>query len=180
MASPLIQFREVYKSFGATHVLRGIDLDIYPGEITVIIGKSGEGKSVLLKHVIGLLRPDSGQIMVEGRDLWRTGKKERKAILRKFGYLFQGTALFDSMTVYENVSLPLWSGAPARGRGPPAGAEGHGTPDLHEVTPSTPPSSPAACRSGWPWPGPVTGPEILLFDDPPPARTPSARPRSSR
>ncbi len=168
MASPLIQFREVYKSFGATHVLRGIDLDIYPGEITVIIGKSGEGKSVLLKHVIGLLRPDSGQIMVEGRDLWRTGKKERKAILRKFGYLFQGTALFDSMTVYENVSLPLVE----RERLPEAEVRRRVQKvmellDLHEVDAKYPSQLSggmqkrvALARAL------VTGPEILLFDEP--------------
>ncbi len=107
MPEPLIRFKDVHKSFGSTHVLRGVDLDIYPGEITVVIGKSGEGKSVLLKHIIGLMRPDRGEIRIQGYDLWKIDAEERKAILRKFSYLFQGAALFDSMTVYENVSLPL-------------------------------------------------------------------------
>lgn len=107
MSEPLIRFKDVHKSFGATKVLRGVNLDIYPGEITVVIGKSGEGKSVLLKHIIGLMRPDRGEIRIQGYDLWKIDAEERKAILRKFSYLFQGAALFDSMTVYQNVSLPL-------------------------------------------------------------------------
>ena len=107
MAQPLIQFKNVYKSFGQTKVLRGVNLDIFPGQIMVIIGKSGEGKSVLLKHIIGLMVPDEGEILIEGKNIWDIPRKERKAFLRKFGYLFQGTALFDSMTVFENISLPL-------------------------------------------------------------------------
>ena len=107
MTQPLIQFKNVYKSFGETQVLRGIDLEIFPGQIMVIIGKSGEGKSVLLKHIIGLMVPDEGEVLIEGKNLWKIPTRERKAFLRKFGYLFQGTALFDSMTVFENISLPL-------------------------------------------------------------------------
>ncbi|MFP6867874.1 MAG: ABC transporter ATP-binding protein [Nitrospinota bacterium] len=102
-----IEFRGVEKSFGGNHVLRGVDLRIPAGEITVIIGRSGEGKSVLIKHVIRLLRPDRGQVLIDGTDIapFRTaGLGELRA---KFGMLFQGGALFDSMTVEENVSFPL-------------------------------------------------------------------------
>jgi phospholipid/cholesterol/gamma-HCH transport system ATP-binding protein len=107
MAEPLIQLKGLKISLGGRNVLDGVDLDIQRGEITVILGKSGEGKSVLLKHIIGLLQPDEGHVLVEGRDLWSSGKTFRKEVFRRFGYLFQGTALFDSMTVFENVALPL-------------------------------------------------------------------------
>ena len=107
MTVPLIQFNQVYKSFGDHAVLKGVDLSIYRGEVTAIIGKSGIGKSVLLKHIIGLLQPDKGEILFEGQDLTVMDAARRKAVKMKFSYMFQGTALFDSMTVYENVSLPL-------------------------------------------------------------------------
>ncbi len=107
MPEPLIQFRDVHKAFGRTKVLDGVNLTVYPGEITVVIGKSGVGKSVLLKHIIGLLPPDSGQVLIKGSNLWAVRRKERKRLIGSFGYLFQGTALFDSLTVLENVSLPL-------------------------------------------------------------------------
>lgn len=107
MDQPFIQIQGLKKSFGGQEVLRGVDMDIPRGEITVILGKSGEGKSVLLKHIIGLLEPDGGHIVVEGKDLWASGGDFRKDVLRRFSYLFQGTALFDSMTVFENVALPL-------------------------------------------------------------------------
>ena len=107
MREPLIQFKDVYKSFGENHVLNGTDLSIYKGEITTIIGKSGGGKSVLLKHIIGLLEQDSGTILFEGRPVSDMNKAEKKALKRKCSYMFQGTALFDSLTIYENVALPL-------------------------------------------------------------------------
>jgi phospholipid/cholesterol/gamma-HCH transport system ATP-binding protein len=107
MKEPLIQFNNVYKSFGENHVLQGTDLSIYRGEITTIIGKSGGGKSVLLKHIIGLLEQDSGTILFEGRPVSEMTKAERKALKRKCSYMFQGTALFDSLTIYENIALPL-------------------------------------------------------------------------
>jgi phospholipid/cholesterol/gamma-HCH transport system ATP-binding protein len=107
MKEPLIQFKNVYKSFGENHVLNGTNLSIYKGEITTIIGKSGGGKSVLLKHIIGLLEQDSGTILFEGRPVADMNKAERKALKRKCSYMFQGTALFDSLTIYENISLPL-------------------------------------------------------------------------
>ncbi|MCB2187280.1 MAG: ATP-binding cassette domain-containing protein [Deltaproteobacteria bacterium] len=102
-----IELKGVNKAFGNTQVLRDLNLRIPFGEITAIIGKSGEGKSVLLKHIIGLLKPDSGEVWVKGKNIWEIGRQERVELLSTFSYLFQGTALFDSMTVYENVSLPL-------------------------------------------------------------------------
>ena len=107
MLQPLIQFKNTTKRFGDNIVLDGIDLSIYKGEITSIIGKSGTGKSVLLKHIIGLLEPDSGQVFFENRPLVEMKSVERKALKRKFSYLFQNTALFDFLTVYENIALPL-------------------------------------------------------------------------
>ena len=107
MTEPIIQFDQVYKSFGNTHVLNGVNLCIYQGEITTIIGKSGEGKSVLLKHIVGLLEPDSGTIYYQGQSIHSLGRRQRQAIKRKFSYMFQSTALFDSLTVNENIALPL-------------------------------------------------------------------------
>lgn len=107
MRDPLIQFRDVFKAFGSNAVLKGVDLSIYLGQVTTIIGKSGIGKSVLLKHIIGLLEPDTGDIFFEGRSLNTMNREQRRAVKMKFSYMFQGTALFDSMTVYENVALPL-------------------------------------------------------------------------
>lgn len=102
-----IQLKNVYKHFGDNKVLDGVDLTIRRGEITTIIGKSGVGKSVLLKHMIGLLSPDAGKIFFEGRPLSAMKRKERITLKSKFSYMFQGTALFDSMTVYDNIALPL-------------------------------------------------------------------------
>jgi phospholipid/cholesterol/gamma-HCH transport system ATP-binding protein len=107
MKIPLIQLNDIHKSFGSNRVLDGITLSIFQGEITTIIGKSGGGKSVLLKHIIGLLEPDAGQILFNGQPLSGMKRPERKTLKRKFSYMFQGNALFDSLTVYENVALPL-------------------------------------------------------------------------
>ena len=106
-ADPLIQFNQVYKCFGDNAVLNGVDLSIYQGQVTAIIGKSGIGKSVLLKHIIGLLQPDAGEILFQGQALDAMLPAERRALKMKFSYMFQGNALFDSMTVYDNVALPL-------------------------------------------------------------------------
>lgn len=103
----MIEVVNLYKSFKNKKVLRGINLTITKGETIAIIGRSGCGKSVLLKHIVGLLEPDSGFVKVEGQIINELGKKELYAIRRKFGFLFQGAALFDSMTVEENVALPL-------------------------------------------------------------------------
>jgi phospholipid/cholesterol/gamma-HCH transport system ATP-binding protein len=103
----MISLKGVTKSFGTQVVLNNVDLDIATGEITAIIGPSGEGKSVLLKHMIGLLRPDQGQVLVEGEDISRLGRSGMNRVREKFGMLFQNAALFDSLTVFENVAFPL-------------------------------------------------------------------------
>jgi phospholipid/cholesterol/gamma-HCH transport system ATP-binding protein len=103
----MIEIHEVYKSFGDNPVLKGIDLEAQRGQITVIIGASGSGKSVLMKHIIGLLRPDRGQVLVEGEDITDLSARDLLRVRAKFGMVFQGSALFDSMTVGENVAFPL-------------------------------------------------------------------------
>lgn len=105
---PCIEFKNISKSFGEKTVLEDINLSIYENEITTIIGKSGTGKSVLLKHMIGLLKQDSGDIYIEGKDLKVMKRKgEWDKYRRKFSYMFQGNALFDSMDVYGNIAFPL-------------------------------------------------------------------------
>ena len=100
-----IKISQLYKSFGKQVVFSGLNLTVYEGEILCIIGKSGSGKSVLLKHCIGILKPDSGTITVDGQPLTYTDADA--AIVKKFGVLFQGGALFDSMNVYDNIAFPL-------------------------------------------------------------------------
>ncbi len=107
MTTPLIEFRDVTKCFGNRTVLEGVNLKIYEGEITTIIGLSGAGKSVLLKHIIGLLKPDRGTIFFRGKPIAHMQKQEIKEFFSKMSYMFQGNALFDSLTVYENIALPL-------------------------------------------------------------------------
>jgi phospholipid/cholesterol/gamma-HCH transport system ATP-binding protein len=102
-----IRLLGVQKSFGQQQVLRGVDLAVAEGKTTVIVGASGQGKSLIIKHMLGLMRPDGGVVEVFGRDLARVGKRELKEIRTQFGVLFQNAALFDSMTVYDNVALPL-------------------------------------------------------------------------
>jgi phospholipid/cholesterol/gamma-HCH transport system ATP-binding protein len=102
-----IQLKGVEKTLGGQAVLRGLDLDIPKGDITTIIGPSGEGKSVLLKHIIGLMRPDRGQVLVDGVDLAQIPGRELNEIRKKFAMLFQSAALFDSMNVFDNVAFPL-------------------------------------------------------------------------
>jgi len=103
----MIVLEELHKSFGSQVVLDRLNLEIPSGQITAIIGPSGEGKSVLLKHMIGLLRPDSGSVRVDGDDITRMGRGELNRVREKFGMLFQNAALFDSLTVFENVAFPL-------------------------------------------------------------------------
>ncbi len=102
-----IQFKDVHKSFGDQEVLAGIDLEIPRGKLSVILGPSGTGKSVLLKHILALLRPDRGQVLVDGVDPWSLSEKDRNEFRKKFGMLFQNAALFDSLTVEENVAFPI-------------------------------------------------------------------------
>lgn len=103
----MIEISGLYKSFGSKKVLNGIDLNINKGECLAIIGRSGCGKSVLLKHIVGLLFPDAGTVRVEDELIGDLKSKDLYRVRRKFGFLFQGAALFDSMTVGENVALPL-------------------------------------------------------------------------
>ena len=103
----MIEIKNLHKKFGTNKVLQGVNLDIHPGETLVIIGRSGCGKSVLLKHIVGLLIPDEGYVKLKDKIINELDKEELYEIRKKFGFLFQGAALFDSMTVEENVSLPL-------------------------------------------------------------------------
>ena len=103
----MIRVVNLHKAFGQNKVLRGINLSLKIGEILVVIGQSGSGKSVLIKHMIGLLKPDKGEIYVDGVEITRLKDEDLHKITRRFGLLFQGTALFDSMTVAQNVSFGL-------------------------------------------------------------------------
>ena len=103
----MIRLHNIYKTFGSQTVLKGLNLDIPEGRITAIIGPSGEGKSVLIKHMIGLLKPDSGRVEGEGEDILTVRRSQLNKIREKFGMLFQNAALFDSMNVFENVAFPL-------------------------------------------------------------------------
>lgn len=102
-----IRIVDLYKSFGKNAVLQGLDLEVERGETLVIIGQSGSGKSILIKHLIGLIMPDKGKIYVDGVEITRLTEDERYRIRRKFAMLFQGAALFDSLTVLQNVSFGL-------------------------------------------------------------------------
>ncbi len=102
-----IEFQGIYKSFGDNHVLRGVDLSVDLGEVFFIIGQSGAGKSVLVKHLIGLLRPDQGRIYLDGQDVTDLKEKEFYPIRKRCAMVFQNSTLFDSMTLVENVALPI-------------------------------------------------------------------------
>jgi phospholipid/cholesterol/gamma-HCH transport system ATP-binding protein len=104
---PLIEFKGVSKTFGTRNILNRIDFSIYEGEVTTLIGLSGTGKSVTLKHIIGMLKPDEGQILYRGQPIDQLSKKQWNDYIGQISYMFQNNALFDSMTVYENVAMPL-------------------------------------------------------------------------
>jgi phospholipid/cholesterol/gamma-HCH transport system ATP-binding protein len=105
--SAIIEFKHITKRFGARAVLDDLNLDIPRGKITFIVGKSGEGKSVTIKHIMGLLKPDSGRIVVNGEDITDLDHESLRQYRKKFGMLFQHAALFDSMTIGQNVTFPL-------------------------------------------------------------------------
>lgn len=105
-----IEVRSLTKSFGEKPVLNGVDLDLREGESLVVIGGSGTGKSVLIKSILGLLTPDGGRIVIDGQEVTDLRSHERERIMRKFGMLFQGSALFDSLSVWENVAFGLVQG----------------------------------------------------------------------
>ena len=104
---PFVFFDEVYKSFDGREVLRGLTLVIRRGEALVILGGSGTGKTVALKHIVGLIKPDEGRVYVDGRDVTEYEERDFLSIRRKVGFLFQGGALFDSMSIFDNVAFPL-------------------------------------------------------------------------
>ena len=104
---PFVEFRDVRKAYGQKQVLRGADLTVYRGEVLVILGGSGSGKSVTLRHMLGLEAPDAGRVLVEEEDITDFPEEDLYRVRKKFGMLFQSGALFDSMTVFENVAFPL-------------------------------------------------------------------------
>src|SRR3984893_7508635 len=106
-AFPMIAVRSLTKKIGRQEILRGIDLDVARGETLAVIGRSGGGKTVLLKHLIGLMLPDSGEIWIEGQNIVGLSERKLASIRSKVGILFQGGALFDSLTVEENIAFPL-------------------------------------------------------------------------
>src|SRR5438128_7662879 len=103
----VISIRGLYKSFGDNHVLRGIDLDVFKGENVVVLGRSGTGKSVLIKIIAGLLKADVGDVLVLGQHVEHLSGKELRELRLKLGFSFQNSALYDSMTVRENLEFPL-------------------------------------------------------------------------
>ena len=106
-ATPIIHVHNLRRQFGRQTVLNGLSLEIYRGDVLAIIGRSGTGKSVLLKHIIGLLRPDSGQVLIAGEDIHRMRGQDLERLRKRIDMLFQGGALFDSLTVAENIAFPL-------------------------------------------------------------------------
>lgn len=105
--SAFIEVRGLHKSIGPQHILRGVDIDVHEGETLVIIGPSGEGKTVLMKHLIGLMHPDKGSIKIDGESVIGLRERQFSNVRKKFGFLFQNAALFDALTVAENVAFPL-------------------------------------------------------------------------
>lgn len=103
----MIQVEALHKSFDGLHVLRGVELWVARGKLLALVGISGQGKSVLLKHLVGLLRPDKGRVVIDGQEVNRLRGRSLERLRARVGFLFQGGALFDSMTVYDNVAFPL-------------------------------------------------------------------------
>lgn len=112
--TPVIQLKNIHKAFGKKKVLQGLDITVNKGESLVVIGGSGSGKSVLLKHIIGLMYPDKGDVLIDGENVTRWSEGQRAKIMSKFGMLFQGGALFDSLPVWENVAFGLIHGQKMR------------------------------------------------------------------
>ncbi len=106
----IIKINNIFKNFAEKEILRDVSLEVYSGEILTIIGPSGCGKSTLLRLIMGLVKPDSGEIYIEGRNIVNANKEDRTALRKKFGFVFQGAALFDSMSVYDNVAFGLVEG----------------------------------------------------------------------
>ena len=153
MDAPLIEFKNVTKCFGERTVLDRVNLEVREGEVTTIIGKSGTGKSVLLKHMIGLLTPTDGEILFRGRPVAAMRRKELDELRSEFSYCFQNNALFDSLTVLENIALPLrqttrWANGKSRTRRWNELRNWSSRRSRRNILPSFP----AACRSASLWP----------------------------
>ena len=168
-AVPMIEMQGVTKAFGPKKVLQGIDLRIEKGKSLVIIGGSGTGKSVTLKCILGLLSPDSGSIKIDGKEVTKLGNRERKQVLTKFGMLFQGAALFDSLPVWTNVAFGLIQGKGMK----KAEAKEIAVEKLRRVglTPDVAELSPAELSGGMQKRvglarAIATEPEIIFFDEP--------------
>lgn len=144
-AKPFIAMHDLHKRFGAKQVLRGVDLDVFPGETVVVLGGSGTGKSVMLRHIVGLTRADRGTVTVDGVEVQGLDEEELVAVRRKVGFLFQGGALFDSMDVFDNIAFPLrearWSEERIAARVPETLA-------LVDLPPSTEPLMPSSLSGG--------------------------------
>ncbi len=164
----MIQVIDVYRNFGRQEVLRGVNLTVEDGGITTIIGGSGSGKTVLLKTMIALLLPDRGRILVDGTDITRLGQGPLNDIRKKFGFLFQGAALLDSMTIFDNVAFPLRErtrlGEDAVSRKVRERLEQVGLKDMGYKYPAEV-SGGMKKRAGFAR-ALVTDPEIVLFDEP--------------
>ena len=167
----MIELRDVHKRFGEQVILDGVNFIVEDGETVALMGPSGTGKSVLLKHIIGLIRPDSGTVIVDGKEVGKLKRKELSELRSRIGYVFQNGALFDSMDVFENIRLGISDEIPVQGPGvlpepgrgvPPAGEHARRTSRR-----SSRPSCRAACGSGWGSRGPSPGsPKYLLYDEP--------------
>lgn len=168
-AVPKISIRDLHKSFGPKKVLAGVNLDVRVGESLVVIGGSGTGKSVLVKCILGLLTPDKGSIKVDGVETADMPPKERERVLRKFGMLFQGSALFDSLLVWENVAFGLIQG------------QGMGRAEAKEIALEKLAAVGLGPEVGELWPAELSGgmrkrvalaraiatePEVIFFDEP--------------
>ena len=164
----MIEVVDVHKNFGRQEVLRGANLTIEEGGITTIIGGSGSGKTVLLKTMIALLLPDRGQVLVDGTDITRLGEKPLNEVREKFGFLFQGAALLDSMTIFDNVAFPLRErtrlGEDAIGRKVRERLDQVGLKDMGYKYPAEV-SGGMKKRAGFAR-ALVTDPRIVLFDEP--------------
>ena len=165
---PKIRVRNLRKAFGAKVVLDGIDLDVMPGTSFVVIGGSGTGKSVLLRCILGLIRPDAGSIEIDGVDILRLGRREREAALARIGMLFQNGALFDSLPVWQNVAFGLLARRMSRRD---ARAQADEVLRLVGLDPSVGELSPAELSGGMQkrvgLARAIAGrPEILFFDEP--------------
>ena len=167
--SAKIRIRDLHKSFGEKQVLAGIDLDVAEGESLVVIGGSGTGKSVLLKCILGIMQPDRGSIQIDGQEVTGLGRRGREQVMQKFGMLFQGAALFDSLPVWENVAFGLLQAkklgrTEARARAVETLARVGLGPDVADLSPAEL-SGGMQKRVGL-GRAIATQPEILFFDEP--------------